>query len=136
MVKGALQSVLNTKITYSTYVKENHGRITVILERKPTDQEMDNVFREANRIVNEGLPILREVVPRGEAERIYGNDIYDYFPVPPEVRELVIVKIPGWNINACAKDHTPTTREIGTIRQDYWRFRQSKRLLEVAFDVT
>ncbi len=136
VVKGALQSVLNTKITYSTYVKESHGRISVIMDRKPTDLEMENVIREANRIVSEGLPILREVVPRNEAEKIYGNDIYDYFPVPPEVKELVIVKIPGWNINACSKDHTQTTKEVGIIRLDYWRFRQTKRLLEVAFDVT
>ncbi|BFH72851.1 hypothetical protein SJAV_07950 [Sulfurisphaera javensis] len=40
VLKGAVRKVLGAKWTASTYVKENHGRLTVQFNRKPTDEEM------------------------------------------------------------------------------------------------
>ncbi|TRM73796.1 alanyl-tRNA editing protein AlaX, partial [Sulfolobus sp. B5] len=39
------------------------------------------------------------------------------------------------NINACNKNHTKTTGEIGEIIEDHWRYRNSKMLLEIAFNL-
>jgi len=36
---------------------------------------------------------------------------------------------------SCNKPHTKTTGEVGEILQDDWRFRNSKQLLEISFDV-
>ncbi|BFH72850.1 hypothetical protein SJAV_07940 [Sulfurisphaera javensis] len=76
-----------------------------------------------------------EVLPRDEAEKKYGDEMYDLFPVPPEVKELTIVIIPDWNINACNKQHTKSTGEVGEIIEDYWRYRNAKQLLEIAFNI-
>ncbi|QPG49011.1 alanyl-tRNA editing protein [Saccharolobus solfataricus] len=135
VVKGAVRKVLNTKWTTSTYVNSNHGRLTVKFERKPSDEEMDKVFELANEKVRESLPILVEVLPREEAEKKYGDEIYDLFPVPAEVKELSIVIILDWNINACNKQHTKSTSEVGEIIKDYWRYRNNKQLLEISFNV-
>mgnify|MGYP001772537842 CR=1 FL=1 len=135
VVKGALRKVLGTKWTASTYVSNNHGRIAVVCERKPTDEEMEKVFELANLKVKENVPILIEELPREEAEKKYGDEMYDLFPVPQDVKILKIVIIPDWNINACNKQHTKTTGEIGRIVEDYWRYRNSKKLLEVAFNI-
>ena len=135
VVKGAVRKVLGAKWTASTYVNGNHGRLTVKFERKPTEEEIDEIFRLANDKVKEGVPIQVELLPREEAEKKYGDEIYDLFPVPPEVKELYIVIIPDWNINACNKKHTQTTREIGEILKDDWRFRNAKQLLEISFDI-
>jgi len=135
VLKGAVRKVLGAKWTASTYVKENHGRLTVKFERKPTEEEMKEVFRLANEKVKENVKILTEVLPRDEAEKKYGDEIYDLFPVPAEVKELIIVIIPDWNINACNKKHTETTGRVGEIIEDYWRFRNAKQLLEIAFNI-
>ncbi|QXJ35573.1 alanyl-tRNA editing protein [Saccharolobus shibatae] len=135
VVKGAVRKVLNVKWTASTYVNSNHGRLTVKFERKPSNEEIDKVFELASEKVRENLPIIIEVLSREEAEKRYGDEIYDLFPVPAEVRELSIVVIPDWNINACNKQHTKTTSEIGEIIKDYWRYRNSKQLLEISFDI-
>ncbi|HDD31371.1 MAG TPA: alanyl-tRNA editing protein, partial [Thermococcus litoralis] len=43
--------------------------------------------------------------------------------------------IDGWNVNACNKEHTKTTGEIGRIKIKKVRFRKSKELLEISFDI-
>lgn len=136
VVKGGVRKILGAKWTASTYVEGNHGRLTVKFDRKPTEEEMKKVFEMANQKVKENLPVIIELLPREEAEKKYGDEIYDLFPVPPEVKELYIVIIPEWNINACNKQHTKTTGEIGEIIEDYWRFRNSKQLLEIAFNIS
>lgn len=135
VVKGAVRKVLGAKWTVSTYVKGNHGRLTVQFDRKPSDNEMDHIFVLANQKVKENVPIIIEQLTRDEAEKKYGDEIYDLFPIPPDVKILFIVIIPDWNINACNKQHTKTTGEVGDIKLDDWRFRNTKRLLEISFNV-
>lgn len=61
--------------------------------------------------------------------------MYDLFPIPPEIKTLRVVVIENWNVNACKGEHTATTGEIGEIRIRKVRFRKSKGLLEVSFEV-
>ncbi len=135
VLKGAVRKVLGAKWTYSTWVSKGHGRLTVKLDNKPGESEMKEIFRLANEKIMESVPIKVETLPRDEAERKYGDEIYDLFPVPEEVRELTVVIIDGWNLNACNKPHTPTTAEIGEIEMADWRFRKAKKLLEISFDL-
>ena len=142
VVKGAVVRVLGEGAlwTASTYVNGKHGRLTVKFDRKPTPEEVKAIEDLANKKVEENLKIEVKVLPRSEAERIYGNVIYDLFPVPEEVRELSIVivyDVDGsvWNINACNKEHTRSTGCIGRIQLEKPRFRASKQLLEIPFNV-
>ncbi len=142
VLKGAVVRVLgeNAMWTASTYVNGSHGRLTVKFDRKPTREEMEAIERLANEAVENGLPVEVVELPREEAERRFGNIIYDLFPVPEHVRILKIVIIRDddgsiWNINACNKEHTRNTRCIGRIRLGKPRFRKSKQLLEIPFDI-
>jgi alanyl-tRNA synthetase len=135
VVKGAVRKVLGAKWTASTWVSKGHGRITVQLFNKPGESDMKEIFRLANEKIVEGVPVKMEVLSREEAEKKYGDEIYDLFPIPAEVKELKIVIIEGWSINACNKPHTSTTAEIGEIEMCDWRFRRVKNLLEVSFNL-
>ena len=137
VVKGAVVKVLGEKAkwTASTYVDGNHGRLTVKFDRKPTPEEVAEIERLANEKVRENVPVRVYELPRDDAERRFGEDMYDLFPIPPEVRTLRVVVIDYWNVNACNKAHTATTGEIGEIKIKKMRFRRSKGLLEISFDV-
>lgn len=137
VLKGAVVRVLgeDAKWTASVHVDGNHGRLTVKFNRKPTKEEITMIEGLANRKIEENVPIKVYELPREEAESRFGEDMYDLFPIPPEVRTLKIVVIGGWNVNACNKDHTKTTGEIGRIKIKKVRFRKSKELLEISFDV-
>jgi len=142
VLKGAVVRVLGegAKWTASTYVEGKHGRLTVQFDRKPTDEEVKAVEELTNAKIAEDLKIEVKVLPREVAEDRYGDVIYDLFPVPQHIRELHVVVVYDsdgsiWNINACNKQHLPSARYIGRIKVGKVRFRQSKKLLEIPFDI-
>jgi len=136
VVKGAVQKVLGAKWTASTFVSGAHGRLTVKFERLPTAAELENIGRAANQKVTEGAEILEFEMDRSEAENHFGDMIYDLFPVPATVTRLKIVRIPDWNVNCCVERHLENTSLIGPIKLENPRFRNSKKELEIGFDLT
>jgi alanyl-tRNA synthetase len=135
VVKGAVQKVLGAKWTASVYVSGGHGRLTVQFDRKPSDEEMARVEREANQKIAEGAELLEFEMEKQEAEGHFGDAIYDLFPVPSGVTILKIVRIPDWNINCCNQGHVDSTAEIGRVKLGKPRFRNAKRELEIEFDL-
>jgi alanyl-tRNA synthetase len=135
VVKGAVQKVLGAKWTASVYVSGSHGRLTVQFDRKPTDEEVGRIEREANQKIAEGAEVLEFEMERQEAEGHFGDMIYDLFPVPSGVTILKIVRIPEWNINCCNQVHVDSTAEIGRVKLERPRFRNAKRELEIEFDL-
>ena len=57
-MKGAVQKVLGAKWTASVFVSGGHGRLTVQFDRKPTDEEVARLEREANGMIAEGAEML------------------------------------------------------------------------------
>lgn len=134
-MKGAVQKVLGAKWTASVFVSGTHGRLTVQFDRKPTDKEMARIEQEAIAKVAEGAEVLEFEMEKEEAEGHFGDSIYDLFPLPASVTRLKIVRIPDWNINCCIERHVENTLQVGKIRLGGPRFRNSKRELEIEFDL-
>ncbi len=135
VVKGAVQKVLGARWTASVYVSGKHGRLTVRCDKKPTEQEVATIGEEANKKVSEAVEVVEFEMDREEAERHFGDQIYDLFPVPANVTRLRIVRIPEWNINCCNERHLENTSQVGRIRLEAPRFRNSRKELECGFDI-
>lgn len=135
VLKGAVQSVLGVKLTSSTYGAGRHGRLTVQFDRMPTEQEMAKVEEAANQKVSEGAEIVEFEMEKDEAEKHFGDQMYDLFPLPSSVTRLKIVRIQDWNINCCIERHVENTSQIGQIKLGKPRFRNSRRELELEFDL-
>ncbi len=135
VLKGAVQKVLGAKLTTSVYVAGTHGRLTVQFDRKPTDEELATVEQAANQKNAEGVEVLEFEMEKEEAEGHFGDAIYDLFPVPSTVTRLKIVRIPDWNVNCCLENHVENTLQIGKIRLGKPRFRNSKKELELEFNL-
>jgi alanyl-tRNA synthetase len=135
VLKGAVQKVLNARWTAGVWVEGVHGRLTVQYDRKPTEEELRQIEREANQKIQENQCVKEQYIKREEAEALWGDAIYDVFPIPDSVHTLKIVTIEGWNVNACNKDHTKTTGDIGEILLRKARFRGKKQVLEISFSI-
>jgi alanyl-tRNA synthetase len=135
VLKGAVVQVLGAKWTSGVSVKESHGRLTIQYDRKPTDEEIKLVEDKVKGKIGENATIEVLKMDREEAEKRWGDLIYDVFPIPESVTNLSICHIEGWNVNACNKIHTSTTGEIGGFKLTKVRFRNAKQLLELSFDV-
>jgi alanyl-tRNA synthetase len=135
VLKGAVQKVLGAKLTSSVFVSGRHGRLTVQFDRKPTEEEMARIVQAANDKVAEGVEVLEFEMEKEEAEGHFGDAIYDLFPVPEGVTRLKIVRIPEWNINCCNERHVENTLQVGKMKLGKVRFRNSRRELEIEFDL-
>ena len=136
VVKGAAERVLGTKKTASVYASGRHGRLTVQFERRPTEDEMRRVEEASNEKVAEGAEVLEFEMEKAEAEGHFGDAIYDLFPLPQGATRLHIVRIPDWNVNCCNERHVENTLQIGKIKLGKARYRNSRKELEIEFDLT
>ncbi len=136
VVKGAVRKVLGAKWTAAVRVDGHKGKLTVQYDRKPTEEELKQIEELANEKVEEGAPIIIHELSRKEAEERWRDEIYDLFPIPNTVQMLKILEIKDWNLNACNKPHTTTTKEVGTIKIKKIRFRSSKQQLEISFEIS
>ena len=135
VIKGAVQKTLGAKLTTATFVGGRHGRLTVEFDRRPTDDEMTRIEDEANRKIAEGSEVIEFEMEKEEAENHFGNQIYDLFPVPEGTTRLRIVRIPDWNVNCCIERHVENTSLIGRVKLGRPRFRNSRKELEIEFDL-
>ncbi len=135
VLKGAVVRVLGAKWTTGVSVNGSHGRLSVELDRKPTQSEVDLIEQYANDKIREDVPVEVFHMHRRAAEERWGDIIYDKFPLPESITELIICVIDGWNVNVYNKEHTSSTGEIGSFRIAKARFRASKHLLEISFDI-
>ncbi len=138
VLKGAVVHVLGrgAKWSASAYSQGTHGGLTVQFDRKPTDEEMARIEEAANAKIREDAATEMHEMSRADAEVKWGDDIYDLFPIPADLKVVKIFHIPGWNVNTCGKQHCEKTGEVGGIKIAKWRYRANKQLLEMSFDVT
>ena len=135
VLKGAVQKVLDTPLTTSVYAEGNKGRLTVEYEGDTSEEQIRDIEALANQKIREDVAIERIEIDRDEAERKFGNAMYDKFPVPAHVRRLTIARIDGWNINCCLGPHVKSTGEIGTLKITHHRARPARKELEISFEV-
>ena len=135
VLKGAVVKVLGARWTAGVHVKGNHGRLTLQYDRKPTPKEVTRIEDLANSKIKEDAPVEVTDMERTEAEELWGDAIYDLFTIPPAITRLSILHIPGWNVNACNKQHTLTTAQIGRLTITKTRHSATNKLLEISYDI-
>ena len=137
IVKGAIVKVLGSDAKWSTSASVNggHGRIAVEFNRKPTDEELEEIQHKVDQKIAEDAEIETYTMSRKEAEERWGDWIYDKFPLPESIQQLSVFYLPDWNVNACNKKHTETTGQVGSIKISKTRYRNSKQVLEVSYEV-
>jgi len=135
VLKGAVYKVLGAKWTTGVSVKDNHGRLVVEQDRKPTEDEIGEIERLVNMKISEDTQVEVHQIKRDAAEKRWGDFIYDKFPLPEHIKEIQVFHLPDWNVNACNKEHTETTGQIGKLKISKTRYRNSKNRLEISFDI-
>ncbi len=78
-----------------------------------TEEELEAIEKEANKLIQEKIPVNSKMVSRDEAEKKYGTSIYQGGAVPGKI--LRIVEIPEVDVEACGGTHLKNTSEIGKL---------------------
>jgi len=74
---------------------------------------MQKIEKLANKIIFQDLEVKKEILPRTEAEKKYGMNIYQGGAVPG--KELRIISV-GKDHQACGGTHVDRTSEIGFLK--------------------
>ncbi|RME52792.1 alanine--tRNA ligase [Candidatus Woesearchaeota archaeon] len=115
IMNAAAKKVLGDHIFQAGAAKTlEKARIDVTHWEIPSEQELKEIERVANRIVEQNIPVEKMFLPRNVAEAMFGFDIYQGGAVPGKM--LRIVHIKGVDVEACGGTHLDLTGEAVRIK--------------------
>ena len=115
IVNAAAKRVLGNHINQAGAKKtEEKAHLDITHYQSVTQDEQQAIEDQANKIVEEKLPIYKTFMPRRKAEDKYGMRLYQGGAVPG--KEIRVVEIPEVDVEACGGTHLNNTSEVGTIR--------------------
>ena len=77
-------------------------------------KEIEEIEKAANQVVMENRRVTVTFMPRRKAEDLYGFRLYQGGVVPG--REIRVLKVEDWDVEACGGTHLKSTGEIGQLR--------------------
>jgi alanyl-tRNA synthetase len=115
IVNGSARKVLGPWVWQNSAFKdEDMARLDITHYAHLTREQVIEIERLANDVVRRNLPIIIKWIPRGEAEKEYGFRLYQGGVAP--VKELRVVNIEGWDVEACGGTHCSRTGDVGLIK--------------------
>lgn len=114
LLNGGLREVLGPHVWQTgAYKGPEVAHIDITHYRALSKEELHKVERRVNEVVREDRPVKSYFETRGEAERRFGFTLYQGGAVPG--RDLRIVEVPGFDVEACGGTHCTHTSEVGAI---------------------
>jgi alanyl-tRNA synthetase len=115
IVNAAARRVLGQHVwQFGTQKGVESSRLDISHYRRLTREEVQKIELLANEAVFRNIPVEISWMPRTEAENLYGFRLYQGGAVPG--KEIRVVKIGDWEVEACAGTHVRNTGEIGFIK--------------------
>ncbi len=114
LMNGALREILGPHVWQAGAFKSpESARIDVTHYRPLSKEELRRVDRRVNEVVREDRPVKSYFESRAEAERRFGFRLYQGGAVPG--RDLRIVEVEGFDVEACGGTHCTHTSEVGAV---------------------
>jgi alanyl-tRNA synthetase len=115
LIMGAARRVLGEHV-WQTGTQKNvaQTRLDISHYERLTPDEVNRIEVLANDAVIESIPVETQWLPRDEAEARHGFRLYQGGAVPG--KEIRVVKVGDWEVEACAGTHVENTGEIGFIK--------------------
>ena len=112
---GSARRVLGEHAWQSGAEKDvDRSRLDISHYQHLSEEEIDEIEKLAFEVVSKNMPVETMWMPREKAERAYGFRLYQGGAVPG--REIRIVKVGDWDVEACGGTHCKQTGEVGLIK--------------------
>lgn len=96
----------------NAHIERKKSKCDYFLNEAPTDEQMAEVERRVNEVIDKHLPVTIEFMPLKEA-----GELVDLKKLPEDVSEtLRIVWIGDYDVCACIGAHVENTSEIGRFK--------------------
>jgi len=115
IVGGAARRVLGNHVWQAgSQIDPNKGRLDITHYNAVSEDERAHIEKLANEIINRGSKITKEVKNKKEAESQYGFVLYQGGAIPG--KEIRVVEVSDWDVQACAGTHLDKASEVEGIR--------------------
>jgi alanyl-tRNA synthetase len=115
LLMGAARRVLGEHVWQSGTQKDvERSRLDISHFRRLTLEETQKIEEYANKALQEGIPVECKWLPRNDAESKYGFRLYQGGAVPG--KEIRVVRVGDWEVEACAGTHVKNTSELGYLK--------------------
>ncbi len=115
ILNGAARNVLGKHVWQAGAEKTvSKARLDITHYEALTRQEIKEIERVANEVVMKNLPVYKYFLKRNIAEQRFGIRIYQGGAVPG--KELRIVEIPDFDVEACGGTHLNTSGEVRLLK--------------------
>src|SRR6266700_2819838 len=112
---GAVRRVLGEHVWQAGAQKEaESSRLDITHYREITPKEKERIERLVNQLILRDLPVQVAWMTREKAEAKYGYRLYQGGAVPGS--KIRVVRIQGWDAEACGGTHCKRTGEIGVFK--------------------
>jgi alanyl-tRNA synthetase len=114
LVNGAAREVLGNHVWQTGAHKSvDLARLDITHYADITQEELERMERRANEVVLSGTKVDSRFMDRTEAEKRHGFRLYQGGAVPG--KEIRVVKIGDFDVEACGGIHCKNTLEVGAI---------------------
>jgi len=114
IMNAATKKVLGKHINQAGAKKTpEKATLDVTHYQRITEEELDAIEKEANKIVKKKVPVIKSFYSRDDAEKSFGMSIYQGGAVPGN--KLRIVNIEGIDVECCGGIHLDNTSDVGII---------------------
>ena len=96
----------------NAHIERKKSKINYTLSVCPTEEQIAEIERKMNELIEQDLPITYEFVTR---ENIPEGEVLDKLPEDAS-ETLRIVRIGDYDVCACIGQHVESTKEIGIFR--------------------
>ncbi len=115
ILNGAARHVLGEHVWQAGALKDvDRSRLDITHYAHLTREEIIEIENRANMVVRMNIPVEVLKLQRNDAEKRYGFRLYQGGVVPG--KEIRVIKIGDWDIEACGGVHCSRTGDVGLIK--------------------
>ncbi|MDR2936664.1 MAG: hypothetical protein LBU80_04910 [Rikenellaceae bacterium] len=112
LLSGTIARIYGCGRPFSTHIEKRKSKVDFHLDHQPSREELDRIEFEVNALLQEGLDVTEEFLPRDEAVTRYNLE-----RLPEEAGATVrIVRTGDADACPCVGAHVANTAEIPPIR--------------------
>ncbi len=114
VIHGAAHKILGNHVWQAgAHKTEEKAHLDITHYKALTDDEVERIENLANKIVKGRGKIKKYVLPRADAEKLHGFVLYQGGAIPH--KDLRIIEIPGFDVEACSGTHCDNTKQMAPI---------------------
>lgn len=104
--------MFNRGRSFSNHIEKKKSKCDYRFDRNLTEEEIQEINKKVNEIIQSDLPVYGEFINRAEAEKFY-----QLSQLPEEAGETIrIIKIGDYDACPCSGMHVKSTKEIGKFQ--------------------